>query len=114
MDFKYLVALCLESRMHCVRKTCPWFNQEVLNWVCFILNFATAQPFVKVRDVIALDPPLSTACQNTHLSGLYNRTSIQEKLSQIPYGAPSSISIYIEYRYTTIVFYCFIVSFTLF
>lgn len=30
-----------------------------------ILNFAAAQPFVKVRDVIALDPPLSTACQNT-------------------------------------------------
>lgn len=29
-----------------------------------ILNFAAAQPFVKVRNVIALDPPLSTACQN--------------------------------------------------
>lgn len=29
-----------------------------------ILNFTAAQPFVKVKDVIALDPPLSTACQN--------------------------------------------------
>lgn len=35
-----------------------------------IFNFAAAQPFVKVRDVIALDPPLSTACQNTSLSSL--------------------------------------------
>lgn len=38
--------------------------------MCVIFNFATAQPFVKVKDVIALDPLLSTACQNTSLSSL--------------------------------------------
>lgn len=38
--------------------------------MCVIFNSAAAEPFVKVRDVIALDPPLSTACQNTSLSSL--------------------------------------------
>lgn len=47
--------------------------------MCVIFNFAAAQPFVKVRDVIALDPPLSTACQNTSLSSLQKRAFIQEK-----------------------------------
>lgn len=33
--------------------------------MCVIFNSATAQSFVTVRLVIALDPPLSTACQNS-------------------------------------------------
>lgn len=38
--------------------------------MCVIFNFSTAQPFVKVEDVIALDPLLSTACQSTSLNSL--------------------------------------------
>lgn len=33
--------------------------------MCVIFNWATAQPFIKVKPVIALDLPLSTACQNS-------------------------------------------------
>lgn len=33
--------------------------------MCVIFNSATAQSFVTVRLVIALDPLLSTACQNS-------------------------------------------------
>lgn len=48
-----------------------------------ILNFAAAQPFVKVRDVIALDPPLSTACQNMSQRQLVERSSVYDRGDQV-------------------------------
>lgn len=38
--------------------------------MCVIFNFAAAPPFVKVSLLIALDPLLSSSCQNSSLHSL--------------------------------------------
>lgn len=40
--------------------------------MCVIFNSATAQPFVNVKPVIVLDPPLSAACQNSSPASMEN------------------------------------------